>query len=620
MVPIMNTSLESPSLSQALESILSHYGEAQASEPFGGAHPLAGTFEAAAQHLRQHRAVQDRENLRVTWSMGQGKWASVPWIALLDQRETTSTQRGVYVVLLFRQDMSGAYLTFNQGVTELKKRHGTREARKILQSRAKQLATLLPTDQDRFQQDGEIDLHTDASRGRQYESSTAAYRFYQAGKVPHDQELFDDLQILLDSYDEYLTSDLARKFRDHEQPRDSPTPPRPAPSPANGSNLEEGVERVIETIQKQGYVFEPWQVAQYITAVRTKPFVILAGITGTGKSKLPRLVAEATGGETVLVPVRPDWTDSAEVLGYTDLQGVFRPGVVLEAAHSAIMADDIHLTCIIDEMNLARVEHYFAEVLSRIEDRRQDPEGGFASSPLIQTALSEEDAEWGKVRIPPNLAIVGTVNMDESAHGFSRKVLDRAFTLELSEVDLGQWSQADDGGKIDPEAWPVSAWWPRATRLSELPAVSDAERETIHTAIIRLTELNQILVQAQLQVGYRTRDEVALFLIHADQIRPHFRTESGDPVDPFDLALQMKVLPRIAGGSGGVRRILLGLMGWTHTGTPYHREDEARDAVDAWDTAGRPSRVADARFPGAAGKVLVMWDRLRSEGYTSYWL
>src|SRR2546427_9073691 len=99
-------------------------------------------------------------------------------------------------------------------------------------------------------------------------------------------------------------------------------------------------------------------------------------------------------------------------------------------------------TCIIDEMNLARVEQYFAEILSHIEARHRVPDGGFATSTIIGLQVREEDKEWAEVILPPNLIIVGTVNMDEATHGFSRKVLDRAFTIELSDVDLSRWITA----------------------------------------------------------------------------------------------------------------------------------------------------------------------------------
>lgn len=98
---------------------------------------------------------------------------------------------------------------------------------------------------------------------------------------------------------------------------------------ATSFDAPSAMEALLEALAAQGFIYEPWQVAAYVTALRTKPFVILAGITGTGKSQLPRLVAEATGGTSTLIPVRPDWTDSADVLGYVDLQGRFRPGVLL---------------------------------------------------------------------------------------------------------------------------------------------------------------------------------------------------------------------------------------------------------------------------------------------------
>ncbi len=101
--------------------------------------------------------------------------------------------------------------------------------------------------------------------------------------------------------------------------------------------------------------------------------MILAGISGTGKSKLPDLVSKLTSGKCERVSVRPDWTDSSEVLGYVDLNDRFRPGRVLQQAKEAASDPSQFHVCLIDEMNLARVEHYFAEVLSAIEDRQPSP-------------------------------------------------------------------------------------------------------------------------------------------------------------------------------------------------------------------------------------------------------
>jgi hypothetical protein len=383
-------------------------------------------------------------------------------------------------------------------------------------------------------------------------------------------------------------------------------------SGAAGFDLGAAIHRLTGAIARRGFVFEPWQVAAFVTAVRTKPFVILAGVSGTGKSRLPALVAQATGCSATVIPVRPDWTDSSDVLGYVDLQGGFRPGPLLVCADRATHETDRFHLCVIDEMNLARVEHYLAEVLSRIEGRVRLPDGRFESAPLLGLALGDADAKWRDVALPWNLALVGTVNMDESAHGFSRKVLDRAFTLEFSDVDLRVLSEV----AASPEAaWPAWAWRADGAPLAQR---TGAERDTVAHVIELLVAINAVLAEAQLQVGYRTRDEVALFVLNATAAAASFTTRGGSAVDPLDLALLMKVLPRVAGGSAAVRRVVRGLLGLA-VGDALERDGQADDLVRAWRTAGRPAATGKA-FPRTAARLCLMWDRLDAEGVTSFWL
>ncbi|HLT47890.1 MAG TPA: AAA family ATPase [Rubricoccaceae bacterium] len=376
------------------------------------------------------------------------------------------------------------------------------------------------------------------------------------------------------------------------------------------------VERLVAAVAARGFVYEPWEVAAFVTALRTKPLVILAGVTGVGKSRLPRLVAEATGGVATLVPVRPDWTDPAEVLGYTDLAGRFRPGVLLRAARVAA-ADPVreHLV-VLDEMNLARPEHYLAEVLSRIEAREATAEG-FASPPLLTQPLDGQDADWNAVRLPPNLALVGTVNVDESAHAFSRKVLDRAFTLELAATDLRDWAAAETGAPV--EVWPAAAWQPRAVRLGGLADLSDAERAVVARAVEAVAEADALLAPAGLGAGYRSRDEAALFVLHAAATPEAFRTRDGAAVDALDLALFAKLLPRLEGSRPAVRAALLGLLGWAFDGMPRRDEADAQLVLDAWEEAGRPLALEPARFPRTAARLARMAEALLTDGYTSFW-
>ena len=118
---------------------------------------------------------------------------------------------------------------------------------------------------------------------------------------------------------------------------------------------------------------------------------------------------------------------------------------------------------------------------------------------------------WGNVRLPANVCIVGTVNMDETTHGFSRKVLDRAFVIELADVNLSLIQEVDP--YVAPAQWPIKNWQLPFPRLADVPDVDHDARVT--ASVTALTAVNEVLERGQLQVGYRVRDEVALFCVNA---------------------------------------------------------------------------------------------------------
>lgn len=376
----------------------------------------------------------------------------------------------------------------------------------------------------------------------------------------------------------------------------------------------EALERLTAALGARGFVYAPWEVAAYVAALRTKPFVLLAGVTGVGKSRLPVLVAESTGGRATVVPVRPDWTDPAETMGYTDLAGRFRPGAVLRAARDAEDDNRFH-TLVLDEMNLGRPEHYLAEVLSRIEQREPAP-GGYETPPLLTEHLDAGDAAWQAVRLGPTLGIVGTVNVDESAHAFSRKVLDRAFVLELAARDLEDWRAAPTG-EPTTEVWPASAWVPKAVRLGELAEATDDERAALDRAVAAVAEAGALLAPAGLGVGYRARDEAALFVLHASATPDAFRQSDGAPVDPLDLALLTKILPRIDGARAPVRAAVADLFGWAWTGEATSAAASA--LVDDWIDAGRPAAVEEAPFPRTAARLARIVEGALDDGVASFW-
>ncbi|OZC03816.1 McrB family protein [Rubricoccus marinus] len=416
-----------------------------------------------------------------------------------------------------------------------------------------------------------------------------------------------------------------------EAVRETRQRPRPVAKPAVAEPLAmytswdraQAMEHVIAHVEARGFVYAPWQLAAFVVALRTRPFVLLAGVTGVGKTRLPLLVAEATGARADVLPVRPDWTDPSETLGYRGLDGRFQAGGVLRAARASGEDPERQHVLILDEMNLARPEHYLAEVLSRMELRTPaaaQASGGAESPPLVSESLAPEDAVWQAVRMGPNLGLVGTVNVDESAHAFSRKVLDRAFTLELDAPNLHVWTTSDISEQV-PEAsrWPVSAWQPLALRLSALTDIRDEQREAIGRAVQAVTEADAILSPAGLGIGYRTRDEVALFVLHAMQAPEAFRTRDGESVDPLDLALLMKVLPRIEGAGAAARSAVLLLLAWASGESEQDRERSAVVQVEAWESEGRPAVLPSARFPRTAARLARIAEGVLADGVASFW-
>jgi len=199
------TEIDASNKRDGLEEILAHYASARANEPFKG-NELRSTFKGVSGAIAATGAVSQRHTLMIKASMGQGNWAAIPWISLLDTRETETTQRGVYCVYLFREDMSGVYFALAQGVTEPKEKYGNvAQVREQLRARARELRQgCEDLTQHGFALDDNIDLRTDAALGKDYEASVIAQKFYATGSVPDDPGLVADLEALLLAYDRYL--------------------------------------------------------------------------------------------------------------------------------------------------------------------------------------------------------------------------------------------------------------------------------------------------------------------------------------------------------------------------------------------------------------------------------
>lgn len=277
---------------------------------------------------------------------------------------------------------------------------------------------------------------------------------------------------------------------------------------------------------------------------------------------------DGEAGNMLFVPVRPDWRDSKALLGYYNpLDNTYHwtdfLRFVLRAAESHAKADGLAWFVLLDEMNLAHVEYYFADLLSVLESGR-DPETGLTKEALRIDC--PEDAEGQvpprDVRLPPNLYVAGTVNQDETTYAFSPKVLDRAFTIEFTEVDFADYPPAFDPG---PEAVAPTvqasllSWFTDGGRFAQIDKGAVAAAAAAHPEFGRwLQTLNGLLQAHDMHFGYRVFDEVHVFLDWADRNGLF----GGDAVGAFDAAVLMKVLPKFHGSRGKLEAPLVSVLAW----------------------------------------------------------
>lgn len=200
-------------------------------------------------------------------------------------------------------------------------------------------------------------------------------------------------------------------------------------SPPTEAYVEPPFDEIREAIHRLGLLIEDSTLRRYHLSLKTRKFVILSGLSGTGKTWLAEAYARAVGARYLIEPVAPNWTTNEDLLGYHnpfDLRyhhtafSLFLKECAAEyerARESGFTARPYHL--ILDEMNLARVEHYFAKFLSGMEVRQRQGQAVIWLGPTESVSLT------------PNLHFVGTVNVDETTHGFAQKVYDRAQLIEL---------------------------------------------------------------------------------------------------------------------------------------------------------------------------------------------
>lgn len=585
------------SLQALLNEVLDTYLDAR-NQRFSGAVRVHQVITKDIPQAIADTGLVSLDRYKVVGSAGQGNWAAVPWVAIMDRKVTDSIQSGFYVVYLFSSNMRAVYLSLMLGVTQITNQHPGQAGLTLLQEQASALRHRL----DLHGFEVENPQLGRKRLARQYAAGIIAYKRYDKGLVPEENVLRADLESMLRLYRQ--AADL---------PEERPVVPEVIEVHEGEGTMEqltdkEMLERVHTVLSSQGFQCSFEDLANFYLSLRSKPFVILAGISGTGKSWLPRLFAESISAEHRVISVRPDWNDGSDLLGYVDLAGKFRPGVLTSIIEECLKNPDVPYLVILDEMNLARVEYYMSDLLSKMETRELSHDR-VVSKPLFDSTHFREKEDRDKylgLSFPDNLYLVGTVNMDETTHPFSKKVLDRANTIEFSKVYLKGYSQTAVGRKPEPIKVSNRQLCGKLVRLADALQV---DAPFIDSVVNRLVVVNDILSKANLQVGYRVRDEVVIYMLH-NKLLGLLPEE-----DAFDYQLSQKILPRIQGSSSAVRTVLIELLKYCGGVDLSNANDDLLEKLHEYE---REARMAP--YSRSATKLATMLRRFEEDGFTSYWI
>ncbi|MDD7233333.1 MAG: hypothetical protein PUH44_06715 [Bacteroidales bacterium] len=436
---------------------------------------------------------------------------------------------------------------------------------------------------------------------------------------------------------------------------------------------------------------------QFIKAIKTKPFLLLAGISGTGKSRIVREFAfkscpeylqdEAgtTPGNYCMIEVKPNWHDSTELLGYYSRLGKagYQFTKFVKFLVKAKMFPKVPFFVCLDEMNLAPVEQYFAEVLSILETRKhpKHPETGevdmtrVKTEPIIDAQYFRElsemplakhaetglpysshltdrdiylklfgldtenaiDEEVGSrtelttegLTLPDNVVIIGTVNMDDTTHQFSRKVIDRAMTIEMNGGNLRNMFGGSKSLEYLPEEeqkeWQQAFARRYVTADEVLEAHPEVANELVEQLPERLEEINRALKGTPFEVSYRVLNELTIMV---GVMLDDGKTLEAAIDQSVNNMLLMKILPRIEGDAEmfALSREYKNKVGvdfdnrleWLKDLAPDLNDLSPEATADNGGAAGQADKDQEHQQT-AKEKIEEMMDRLNNQEFTRFW-
>jgi 5-methylcytosine-specific restriction protein B len=447
--------------------------------------------QAKTPELGTSTYLNNFQGLSVKVSFGKGNQARIPWIAFLNG--TDNVQEGIYPVYLLYKEKNLLILAY--GVSETHTSH-----RKWNISNVKTI--------EQFFADSNL------GKPERYGSSFV-FKSYEITKVIFEEEINNDLNKLISIY---KANSVETK---------SATVP----------TLKFNHTTFLNSAQEAGYFIEEKFCSRFCASLLTKPFVILTGLSGSGKTKLAQAFVQwicKDKSQYSIIPVGADWTNREPLLGYPNAlkpeEYVKPDSGVLDLIIQANKEPELPHFLILDEMNLSHVERYFADFLSVMESKEEIP---------LYAEGTVENGVPSNLKVPSNLFIIGTVNIDETTNMFSPKVLDRANTIEFHVTQHEMQNFLGNIKEINMEAL-TGKGAGMAKSFLEMAANKDfVLDETINTTLVQFFGK---LKKTGAEFGYRSATEILRLIHQLTVLDAGFTKEQ-----KIDIAIIQKLLPKLHG-------------------------------------------------------------------------